>query len=161
MKTFFKTDARKFILIVIFVVSLSSGLAQARSNCEQDVAKVVDATNAKFIRSAGNGRFVHLSHSSANELQVDCGLIGPSIFINWSGAYPPKSFFELSSKAGEAMFSIKASVITNALKACHHKALGDKLLELGEIHMKGIGVECQSFARDGSGTAFTIYQDVK
>lgn len=151
---------RNFIFVGLLTAFTSASLA---SNCSPLVAKIIEKTNATFERATQGGENVFLKHSDASSFSMHCGLLGPDIYVSWTGkngAFPSNNFFTLVANASSVLTGRSANKIDISLHECHAKAIKAGL-ELAEIHKDGVGIECQSFKRDGGGTAFTVYMDKK
>lgn len=94
-----------------------------------------------------------------SEASIDCPTdtgFPIDLFVNWDGAYPPKSFYDFAGRVGHVVVGAPEADIRDGAMLCQRKALGSED-ETAHLMHGGAYFECQAFSRDGGGTAISIY----
>ena len=159
------------MLTIIGTIALGCAGSSASAHadeCDAKAAELVAREGATVVGERTEAGGVTMKHPLATEVAVECpiraggGGIPLDLYLNWDGAFPPRTFYEFAGRAGHIVTGAPANAIKEGAMKCQQAALrrgpGPPFFESAEMTFKGISFECQAFTRDGGGTAITIYR---
>jgi len=150
---------RTTVFILAVIVSGCSSAAALADECEAIVADLVAREGAIAEQRTPAGQ-IPLKHPLASEVVVECPTAPGApidLYLNWDGAFPPRTFYEFAGRAGQIVTAAQAGVVKQGAMKCQRAALRSRN-EMANTTVGGIAFECQAFTRDGGGTAITIYR---
>ena len=138
--------------LAIFV---AAPIAAHSDDCDAVAANLATLFGAKLTeRTTYN---VFLQHPKLGKFQVACPMIKaqhPMLTVDWKGAAPPLSFFDLTAHARAILTGAPEANLKRGAIRCWQMAL--KTAEVAEFTAQGIKFSCQAFVRDGGGVSIDI-----
>lgn len=105
---------------------------------------------------------VFLGQIDGGDVTMGCskwGAYRPDIYVGWSGsALSPASTLRFIAKSAAYLTGATPEEINSESVACTKAAQAPDAGELSQREFRGVGLECQSFARDGGGGSITVYR---
>ena len=137
--------------------SVGADTAGAAPRCKDRIARLMQATGAKFERYSPGGENVIFTSSDYEDMHLHCA--NPNeVYVSTTllAAYPSNEWFRLVSKAGEAVGSTSANEIEAAARKCHAAAL-NSAAENAIVRLPRARVECDASTRNGGGVSMKIW----
>jgi hypothetical protein len=131
--------------------------AAATPKCKDRIARLMQATGAKFERYSPGGENVIFTSSDYEDMNLHCA--NPNevyVSITLIAAYPSNEWFHLAGTAGEAVGSTSANEVEMAARKCHATAL-NSAVEKAKVKLPRVRIECWAFMHNGGAVSMDIW----
>ncbi|HTA99470.1 MAG TPA: hypothetical protein VK804_03260 [Bradyrhizobium sp.] len=154
----------------ILTTDVTQAIARPEPTSLDDAAKAANClAGAKKLAAylgGGTGQQrsmnVEIAHVGADNVTYGCPFgpkQKPDFAVYWDGrARPSPNTVALIAKGGEFVTGATRAEIIAETSACVADALKPNAAEIADREIRGVKIECQAFARDGSGGSVTIYR---
>jgi hypothetical protein len=129
----------------------SAGEGANSAECKEITARLIEATNSTFDGYSPMGDNVFLKHPDMLLRCMTHRLTGVSLEWDDSG-FPPKAWFVLLAKAGQAVTRVDVKTLEAASRKCHRSALKEQD-SLADLDIPNAKIECQAFADSGGASS--------
>jgi len=147
--------------VVAVVIPIYFSTIARADGCDA-IAAALAASEPGLVVTGRQNNYITIDDRFASEVSMACPTsegFPIDLTVNWSGAFPPASFYSFAGRAGHVVVEAQEREISEGSKRCAQTALRSKE-ETATLTFGRAYFECTAFSRDGGATSISIYRSV-